>query len=318
MAMDKSNFDLFYANQLQPFFQSLQAESHQAKRYLRAALLCLIGCLLFGIGYITDTISSYSLLVAILFGITAIGNASIFYEKRSSFQQQFKSKIIRRIIEHIQSDLTYDPEGSISSKDYQWSSLYRIKYDYFEGEDLIAGNYKGVPFTCCELHTVNDNEYSKFHGTCFKGMFFKAPIHPLYQAGTYIWLRNQEQLPVSIADEEYRMYPMPTVHPIRFQHPTFENIYSVYGSDTTEAYHLLTEERMNRIIAFMQTIQKPISFSFVAGNCYVAMPFKENLFEPYHHDIANREVVKSYFTTILLMLSIIPALQLDQLQQTPH
>jgi hypothetical protein len=68
----------------------------------------------------------------------------------------------------------------------------------------------------------------------------------------------------------------------------------------------------------MQTIQKPISFSFVAGNCYVAMPFKENLFEPYHHDIANREVVKSYFTTILLMLSIIPALQLDQLQQTPH
>ena len=70
---------------------------------------------------------------------------------------------------------------------------------------------------------------------------------------------------------------------------------------------------MECLIQFKKQLKRNIGVSIVAGKCYVAIPINEDLLEPSGFGTDDREEIKEYFFTILLMLSIINQLQLYKL-----
>jgi hypothetical protein len=94
---------------------------------------------------------------------------------------------------------------------------------------------------------------------------------------------------------------------------SFDQYFSVCSTNPAEARTILNTEMMSRLLEFRKQIKRRVVFSVVLGKCYVAIPINEDLLEP-GDTVGDKEEVKKYFFTILLILSIVNQLQLTRLQ----
>jgi hypothetical protein len=223
----------------------------------------------------------------------------------------FKEKIIGQIITYIYPSAVYKPMGFISKKEYKASGLYRRRFSHFDGDDYWHCVYKGVAFHCSEIKTWYEDMAGRQN--IFKGLFFIADINNAFTGGTYIWIRGKTQLASSMADEHYRMFALPQVQKMKIDHEDFNKHYSVYTTNAAEASLILSYNMPGHILLIKEKLQKDISFSFVKGKCYIAIPFEENLLEPVKKDLRDKQEIKNYFYSILLVFNIIRKLELNRL-----
>lgn len=229
-----------------------------------------------------------------------------YVKSEDAFMHTFKIKVIKEIADFLIPGVRYEPLNFISSKFYKASSLYRRRYIDIWGDDFFEGQYKNVNFQASELNTRFQG--SRYYQNIFNGIFFMAETGH-FEGGTYIWAKNNVQLPASIGDEHFRLFPMPQVYKINTGNDGFSMHYSVYSSYPAEAASILSEEMMQGMLNLKKQLKKNISFSFVAGRVYVAIENMEDLLEPVT-DLADKEAIKEFFFTILLFPSIINQLKL--------
>ncbi|MEI9955855.1 MAG: DUF3137 domain-containing protein [Ferruginibacter sp.] len=117
---------------------------------------------------------------------------------------------------------------------------------------------------------------------------------------------------VSIADERYRLLPFPQVYDMKMHDEIFDKYFFVCSTKPDEARKILDADMMRRLLEFRKQIKRKVVFSFVMGRCYVAIPIQEDLLEP-TDSLDDKEEVKKYFFTVLLILSIINQLELNKL-----
>ena len=144
-------------------------------------------------------------------------------------------------------------------------------------------------------------------------LFFTARINAEYNGGTYVWIKDEEQFGDSIADERYRLLAFPEVIDMKMHDDIFDKYFFVCSTNPTEARKILDADMMRRLLEFRKQIKRKVVISFVMGRCYVAIPIEEDLLEP-SDSLDDKEAVKKYFFTVLLILSIINQLPLDKLQ----
>ena len=71
---------------------------------------------------------------------------------------------------------------------------------------------------------------------------------------------------------------------------------------------------MQCIIDFKRQINRDLVLSLVVVVCYIAIPFGGTLLEPQQNNPGDKDAIKKYFFTVLLILSIVNKLQLGRLQ----
>jgi Protein of unknown function (DUF3137) len=307
------NFDDFYEQRLQPYMAKLQEQGSTAYGWGVASVI-------FFLLIIPVTAWSWGggggdlgiLLDFIVIGATA---TSVYYytKTKEDYEDNYKQQVIQQIIQFIHPGLEYKPDLCINHQDYVNSSLCRGWYDDYNGGDWIGGNYKGINFKCCELDVRHRSGSRNSGARVYRGLFFAAPLPLGFSGGTYVWTKDNIQLAASIAEERYRMLPMPEVVRVDCRNGEFEKHYVVYTTDVNEASYLVNQQIMQAVVQFKTQIAKEISISFVAGIFYAAIPFDENLFEPKGNEPGDKEAIKKCFITVLLILSIINKLQLDKL-----
>ncbi len=310
------DFEDFYTIKLQPLITNLKAEAGAAGNWgiiaPVTAFLAVVTFAAYQIGYIEQYSGA-----AIAFFIVAIVVSVYFYSSRKDkYTSDFKETIIREIISYLHPGIIYKPDEVIAKEDYKHSGLFRKNFDWYDGDDYMEGIYKNVPFRCSELLTQYESGSRNLLRTIFKGLFFVGEINTFISSATYIWASGHEQTGGSIADERYRLMKLPTVHKIKLECASadFENNFSVYSTNPSEAGSILTKAMTERFVKFKQQVDRDIAISFVAGRCYVAIAINEDLLEPSGFDTDDREEVKKYFFTILLVLSIINQLHLNEMQ----
>lgn len=313
---DKKDFESFYTERLGPLINNLKAEAGAAGNWgIIAPATTFIAVVTFAV-YQLGYVEQYSGF-ALFFFIIALPVSIYYYTNRKEkYTQHFKETIIKEIINYLHPGIIYKPDELITKKEYKWSGLFRSNFDHYDGDDLMEGVYKNVFFRCSELCTTNKGIGRGSTQTIFKGLFFVANINKIFTAGTYIWPAGKQPTGGSIADERYRLMHLPNLCKIKMEYAStaFQNNFSVYSTNPSEAGAILTTAMLTSLVNFKQQIERDIAVSFVAGRCYVAISIKEDLLEPSGFDTDDREEVKKYFFTILLVLSIINQLQLNRLQ----
>lgn len=317
------NFDDFYTIKVQPNIERFEKENQSAGSWEQAAALAGIATV---ISFLITQFTEYDWNGGwITAGLLVVSIYSIYkYTKKDdAYISDFKQSIIKEIIDYLQPGLKYDPDGMMPQNEYRQSGLYRWRHQHFEGDDYISGVYKGVSFHCSEIkaYVIRTGRYSEWDavrgqdrdGNIFKGLFFAATVNSGYTGGTYVWIKGKEQLGASVADEAYRMFRFPASVHIHTGNALFDEYYSVYSTNPAEAHAIIDSEMMNNLIRFRNQLQRNVVFSVVLGKCYVAIPVKEDLFEP-ANNLDNREEIKKYFFSVLLILSIINQLNLSKLQ----
>ncbi len=316
---DIKNFENFYTIKLQPLISNLKKEAGAAGNWgIIAPLTGFVSILIFA-GYQLGYIHGNGGL-AIFLCIAAIVASIYFYtNKNSRYTKDFKETIIKEIISFLHPGITYKPEEVIAKPEYKYSGLFRRKYDYYDGDDYMEGVYKTVPFRCSELHTQYERLGAGIMGgrliTIFKGLFFVGDINKKFTAGTYIWSHGEQQVGGTVVDERYRLMHAPNIYKIKLQQSGagFDENFSVYSTSPSEAGNIISTIMTERLVKFKLQLKRDIAVSFVAGRCYVAIGISEDLLEPSGFDTDDREEVKKYFFTILLVLSIINQLHLNEL-----
>lgn len=307
------NFDDFYRIKVAPMLPVLKQADLVIRQWKAAAIISGVIFAIFTAGYFTGIITtSITAVVITTAGVCCLSFYN-YVKKENDYVDTYKSAIVGAVIEYLNHDLEYKPDTAVPEKEYRQSGLYRRNYNYYEGGDLIKGNYKGVGFHCCELHTKYDTgTTNNVVVKIFKGLFFAAKVHRRFTGGTYIWVKGQEQLANSVADEMYRLITFPETRHYYTGNPAFDAAYAVYTTNSAEAAIILTAEMTNSLLHFSKQIHRAVVFSVVMGKCYVAIPVKEDLFEP-TDDIEDKEEIKKYFFSVLLILSIINQLKIKNL-----
>lgn len=307
------NFDDFYDIKLKPFLAELEQKGNRAFGWGIAALLfalSVVPVLAFGLNIGIDGGGPLLIIIIIVGTVVSVYQ---YTRAKDDYEDRYKEQVVQQIIKFIHPGLEYKPGICINHTDYKNSSLCRDWYDDYDGEDWIGGNYKGVNFKCSELHVTRRTGSRSSQPMVYSGLFFAAPLNIAFSGGTYVWIKDNVQLAASIADERYRLLPMPEVVKVDCRNGEFEKYYAVYTTDIYEASSLINAPMMQAIVNFKKQINRDISLSFVAGVCYVSIPFTENLFEPDVDEPGNKEEIKKYFFTVLLILGIINQLRLNEL-----
>ncbi len=300
------DFESFYESKLQPFLADLNAQSNEASKWSTAgiaSIILAIVCFILG-----------ELLAGFLFIILLVVCVYKYRSIKDDLTYTFKETIIKEIIKYVSPGAEYSPSKMISSKDYKRSGLFNHVYNHYHGEDFIKGVYKGVTFYCSELETYyKSTDESGDSFDIFTGLFFAAPVNSAFTKATYVWPSDDDQFPRSVADEYFhRFMPLPKIYRIKLDHPVFEKYFSVYGTSSSESRTIIDAEMMERLVRFKKQINRDIRLSFVSGICYVAIGMDEDLLEPSVSKPGDKENIKEYFFSILLILSIINQLNLNR------
>ena len=301
------DFKSFYDTQLLPSLGELRERSQVSRRWLQVAIAAVIfGIIYFVLFFLVQQRDGVTTAPLVAFFIVAVVGFGLHINTKDDYILSFKQNIIHKIVDFIYPGLTYEPGKYISSKHYKNSCLRRYIYSDINGDDFFKGVYKGVSFTCSELHTHQRGE------EIFHGLFFIAKINAYYNAGTYVWSKGNEQIANSLYTERYRYFPMPKVYNMKLGHVDFDGRYTVTSTNPAQAREILSSARMQQMINFHSKLNPDISFSFVGGYCYVGYPVEKPLFAA-GKDPGDEANIKEHFMNILTFLSFIDKLMLDEL-----
>lgn len=304
------DFESFYTINIRPYAEEMNRIRVSFKNWklftFVTGSLCLLSFILFHLQrFPSGALMAVGFLIMCIIGIY---HCTLYQDR---YLDDFKEKIIRRIITYIHPGSVYKPMGFVSKKEYKASGLFRRKFTHFDGNDYWESTYNGVTFHCSEI----ESSYSDPTGSelIFKGLFFTVKLPVSFTGGTYVWAKDNVQLPASIADEHYRLYALPGIEKFKTSNLLFNKAYAVYTTNAYEAQRLLAGEMPGHMLLLKERLKKDIVFSFVGGRCYVAIPFAEDLLEPSPNGVSDKEAIRNYFYTILLVFNIIKKLELTSL-----
>lgn len=309
-----AGFENFYAEKIKPSLPKLREECRQMDTWHIVGIAAAIFGFLSFLGYQTGVLSGVRASWLFIFFAAGVIFAVYKYTQRNDrFTEDFKAAIIKSILDDVSPGLIYKPGEYVTSREYKTSSLYRYRYDYFDGDDHIEGVINNVPFHCSELCVQSDYGMNR-QVTVFKGLFFVVKINPRFTGGTYIWPRHRAQLPTSWMDKHSRLLPMPRVENVHFGDHEFDHHFRVCSSWPEQAMEILSQEMRNNLLYISRSMHIPLSFSFVAGRCFIGVPVADDLLEPTDHDPGDKEEIRKYFITIRLITTIISRSGLSELQ----
>lgn len=314
LPVETTEFDNFYTSKIEPELPRLREECKQADSWgITALAATFLGLGTFVAYYLEYLAGGPAALLFVSF--TALVVVAVYkYTKRNDrFTEDYKAAVIKTIMDHVCPGLVYKPGECISTKEYKMSSLFRHHFDYFDGDDLIEGVINNVPFHCSELETECDYSINS-QMTIFKGLFMVANINKRFGGGTYIWPRGGTQFANSLMDQYIRLMPMPHVTPLHFSDTEFDHYFRVSSTWPSQASEILTDDMRNKMVQLRKQLDTAISFSFVAGHCYIALPLSKDLLEPSEYDPGDKIEMQKYFLTLKVIPEIIKQLPLDALQ----
>jgi hypothetical protein len=305
-----NNFKQFYDSELHGLLQPLETERHAVKK------LAVITGLLFVAAVVAFIITSSSrsgiagVLTLILFlgGIIAV--VRLYYRKKA-YVSKYKETIVRKTINFIDPSFQYDPVSHISRTDYDASGLFIEKPERFKGDDYIEGKRDKTFFCFSELHTehkVGSGKNSHWE-TIFKGLFFIGDFNKHFQGRTYVWSEHNPQL--NFLNKLFSSFAWDLAK-VKLESSEFENRFIVYSTDQVEARYILTPSFMERLSKLQDMMGQKTAFSFVNTNIYVAVPIKDDLFEPSLFSANDYNRISDYYNTVQMVLGIIDELKLNQ------
>ena len=236
----------------------------------------------------------------------------------TALKDDFKRTVITKIVQFVDSALSYDPNGHIAYEEFKASELFLMAPDYFGGDDLIKGQIDGNPVTFSELHASYQSK-AKFARSkkqhwkpIFDGIYFIAEMPRAFQGKHFILadpLRKQLGYTGRLIQEN---------SPTRGQYlpidnADFNDYYAVYSTDPLEAELLLTPNFQELIFALKRNSGADVSIAMHGQRVYLALQVNKEFFEPnFYRSLLDWNIVKDFFTDLVHMLHLVDSLDLDE------
>jgi hypothetical protein len=300
----------FYDSDLKAQMDALEkTRRHAVNLCLIAGVVLLAAGLFFGI--LTMTAGEPGCFIIVLIGVCvlAAGGFKLF---TTSYRQDFKHIVIRRIIEFLEPNLRYFPEQGITKELFRTADFFPQHIDRYRCEDLVKGRIGQTDVAFSEIHA----EYKVSTGksthwvTIFKGLFFIGDFHKHFRNRLLVLPDKAEKLFGALGQKMQAWNPSRSAL-IKLEDPEFEREFVVYGDDQIEARYILSPSLMERITAFRRKMGGEVHLAFVGSQVFVAVSKKEDWFEPLLWGSADFSTLLTYAAQLRLAADIVEDLNLN-------
>jgi len=257
--------------------------------------------------------------LGVISGFICIAAGSYAYKVLTrEYVGRFKARVIRRMVEFIDPELTYLADGHVSGARFHSSRIFTRYPDRLRGDDLVRGRVGWTDVEFSEVHaqyktetTDSKGRKSKKYHTIFKGLFFGADFNKQFRGKTVVLPDTAERL-FGGAGGFLQSLNKSRGELVRLEDPEFEKYFVVYGDDQIEARYVLSTSLVQRILGFRKKTGRQVHLSFVGSEVFVAVPYRRSLFEPrVFRKITGFKGIREYFADLQLALGIVEDLDLD-------
>ena len=236
----------------------------------------------------------------------------------------FKHNIIEKIISFIDDEGTLKYASNLFLEDkrqtilgFTRSQIFRDELhepDKLEQEDCVYGSIGDTDIFFAEIVVENIktaylNEFEKpeFSGksSLFHGLFFEAKFSKNFISRTFILPNTFKSKVASLNNWRGEK--------VNLEDLEFKHIFNVYSDNQIEARYILSTNLMSRLAQFNQKAKRKVYISFVDGFVYIAIPYRQNLFEPQlFRSMTSFSPLRDYFLDLQLMIGIVDDLNLNR------
>lgn len=241
--------------------------------------------------------------------IVLIGTVIILaiFLKLSSFKKEYKEKIIRPVIDYISPDFTYDPKKHVSREHIDESKTIINKFNQFTGDDFVSGTIHNHPFEISEIKAEYKTNHKKDNDThtIFHGLFFHSTIKKKFDG--YVLL--QPYIPRILQGLKGNKVKSDVVN---LSDMTISEKFVCYSNDDINARKILTPKLIELINKFSENHKKrPLAISIINDKLYVAIDYRQNLFEPkYFTSVKDPKHPLDYYSMLVMITNILDDLDL--------
>ncbi len=333
----ESEFKSFYDSALLPALNKLEADRGKIVRGMAPFLILFV---LFLAGAIVGFITASNLATApdsgeaegaqffmsISMGsvggmiFTGILYALFYFFKFSknitTLKTQFKNEVIGKMVTFADPSLTYEANRGMSQGDYRQSRLFLDTVHRYQSEDMVTGKLGSTAIRFSEVHAEEKTERndgqtkSTEWRTIFKGILFAADFNKHFTGRTVVLADTAEKLFGGFGTMLQKMN-MNRDPLIKVDDVEFERAFAIYGTNAVEAHYILSPSLMQRILEFRKK-SGTINLSFIESRVYIAIPVRENLFEPrIYGTLVNYNRMVKYNKYLMLATGIVEDLNLN-------
>ncbi|MFT7861113.1 MAG: DUF3137 domain-containing protein [Sulfurimonas sp.] len=304
----------YYYKELYPVLEELDNDRKALKsRVLTVGMIytIIVSVIVFSLlGYMNIELIIFTLVAYVVLG------GLIYKFMISDYRNEFKSKIIKPLIQEIDHTFRYIPDLHIGVENFKRSGLFPHP-DRFSGNDLVKGKVDGVDLTFSDFHAEKEHRDSKgrrSYSTVFKGLFIISDFHKNFSGKTVV-------LP-DLAQSTFGDFIGSFLQSnnfsrngdlIKMDSPDFEKEFVVYGTDQVEARYILTHTLMEKILDYKKHSGHPVYVSFRGKNIFMAIEYNKDLFEPsVFRSLLEYKIAMEYIKTLHLSIGIVEELKLNQ------
>lgn len=312
--------------ELEPILRELeQQRTQQVNQFAQTTLWSVV---IGGVVSFLLMLAQFGVWSLVPLGIALTVIIVVYASKANQWRSDFKRRVMSRLVQHYNPNLSYHPERHISRNEYDLSMLFHNAPDpdRFDGEDLIEGKIDKTDIRLSELHTQYRQETYDSKGrreerwvTIFRGLFISADFHKHFQGVTLVlpdteqsWLGGFGQwlqsLSAKLGNQPGEL--------VKMEDPDFERLFKVFSTDQIEARYILTPSLIRRIVEFRNKANSPVRLSFIASRVFVAIPTTHNHFEPPSlfapaNKLLDPAVIAQYFEELRFAAAVVDELNLN-------
>jgi hypothetical protein len=307
----------FYETTLVEDLRVLEEQRKKLVNKFLIVVVVILGCV--GVGFAVMSSSGGSpvmIIVPLVLGLIVGGIIMSVMSK--GYVQDFKGKIISKMVGFVDESLGYTQQACIPEATYMSSQIFRRRPDRYKGDDLVSGKVGATRIEFSEIKseyktTSTDSKgRSQTHWhTIFKGLFFTADFNKHFKGETVVLPDTAERL-FGLLGQKLQSLNTFRGKLVKLEDPEFEKLFVVYGDDQIEARYILSMSLMERITQFKKKTKRPIYLSFVGSRVFVAVSYTKNLFEPrMFSTLLDFAPIREYFEDLQLAVGIVEDLNLN-------
>jgi hypothetical protein len=203
------------------------------------------------------------------------------------YRMQYKSDVIRLILDYFNTRFEYFPKKRIHKNDFDKSKLFLVHSDNIRGEDCFAGDYGKNHLVFSELAiqfpSNNDRQVIKNY------LFLISDFPKEFSGNTIVVPEKKTGVDTSsdfkVFQSEFHRKDIGQL--VKLEDTEFEKYFSVYSSDQVLARYILSTKLMQLILDFRIKQNTSVHLSFVDSKLYIAIEKKRDLFE---HSMTNESI----------------------------
>lgn len=234
---------------------------------------------------------------------------------KNEYRGRFKTELLGKAVNLATPGIEYFPDSMVPKESFKAGGLFKSRIDRYKGEDCFRGKFGATELIFSELDveredtsTDSDGETSSTWVTVFKGIYLIADFHKDFHARVLI--------EPDVAEARFgwigRKLQGVTGNLVRLENPEFEKAFKVTASDALAARYLLTPDMQERFLDLRANWAPDIRAVLVDSALHLAIPRKEDWFEPDFSapadDIAALHV---FLTQLTMILGITDTLDLN-------